>query len=84
MLADAVRARRPSRSATSPTIVTSPPHVTVARSPGPRPMASLVLTRSATGRSGPVFHVTEVVLMESDTRRDGAVYHEVATFPLGG
>ena len=58
-------------------------HVTVARSQRARPMASLVHALGD-GPVGPVFHVTEVVLMESDTRWDGAVYREVASFPLGG
>jgi 2'-5' RNA ligase len=58
-------------------------HVTIARSPRARPMASLVQSLGG-GPIGPVFHVNDVVLMESDTRRDGAVYREVAAFPLGG
>ena len=43
---------------------------------GARPMASLVHVLGD-GPVGPVFHVTDVVLMESDTRADGAVYREV-------
>ncbi len=58
-------------------------HVTIARSQRARPLASLVHSLGD-GPVGPVFHVTEVVLMESDTRWDGAVYHEIASFPLGG
>jgi 2'-5' RNA ligase len=58
-------------------------HVTIARSRRARPMASLVQSLGD-GPIGPVFHVSDVVLMESDTRSDGAVYREVASFPLGG
>jgi RNA 2',3'-cyclic 3'-phosphodiesterase len=58
-------------------------HVTIARSQRARPLANLVQSLGD-GPVGPVFHVTQVLLMESDTRWDGAVYHEVASFPLGG
>ncbi len=57
-------------------------HVTIARSQRARPLANLVHSLGD-GPIGPVFHVTEVVLMESDTRWDGAVYRQVASFPLG-
>jgi 2'-5' RNA ligase len=58
-------------------------HLTVARSPRARPLSNLVRSLG-TGPVGPLWDVTEVVLMESDTRRDGAVYREVDRFALGG
>lgn len=58
-------------------------HLTIARSHRARPLANLVHSLGD-GPVGPLWDVTEVLLMESDTRWDGAVYHEVASFPLGG
>jgi 2'-5' RNA ligase len=59
------------------------PHLTIARSPRARSLANLVHSLGD-GPVGPLWDVSEVLLMESDTRWDGAVYHEVASFPLGG
>ena len=67
MLADAVQRGDRSRSGYEPDHRDFTAHVTVARSPRARPMASLVHALGD-GPVGPVFHVTDVVLMESDTR----------------
>jgi 2'-5' RNA ligase len=59
------------------------PHLTVARSPRTRPLASLVAALGD-GPVGPRWDASELVLMESDTRASGAVYREVERFRLAG
>ena len=75
-------ARDRAARATSPTIATSPP-TSRSRARRARGRWRASCTSLGDGPVGPVFHVTEVLLMESDTRWDGAVYREVASFPLG-
>ena len=58
-------------------------HLTVARSPRARSLASLV-TSLGDGPVGPMWDATEAVLMESDTRPQGAVYRPVEHFTLAG
>jgi len=55
----------------------------VARSTEPRDVRQLVAELHEP-LIGPVWNVSEVVLMASTTRPDGAVYTEVARIPLGG
>jgi 2'-5' RNA ligase len=58
-------------------------HLTVARSPRPRPLVNVVRSLGD-GPVGPMWDASDVVLMESDTRPQGAVYRAVERFALRG
>jgi 2'-5' RNA ligase len=59
------------------------PHLTVARVPRPRDIASVLDAIGHDPIGGP-WPVDDVVLISSDTRASGAVYEEIARGPLPG
>jgi 2'-5' RNA ligase len=59
------------------------PHLTVARTPRPRPLTDLV-DAIGTGPIGPPWTVTDLSVIESDTRPAGAVHTVRDQLALGG